>query len=152
MKFVATEEIAAPIEEVWAAVTDFDAFEARLSRRAEIERRPPGPAALGTVWHGRAPVLGTTRDVELRLSRLEAPHAIAMAGASDGIDLAADARLEELGPRRTRLTVTTEARGNSFGARLVLQPLKLAKSSLLQRYRGAVATFARRIETGRRQA
>ncbi|WP_299813901.1 SRPBCC family protein [uncultured Jannaschia sp.] len=152
MKFVATEEIAAPVEDVWAAVTDFDAFEARASQRVSLERRPPGPASLGTVWDGQAEVMGTSRDVEMRLSELKAPHVIAMTGKSDGLNLLANAQLEVLGPRRTRLTVTTAAEGNSLGARLVLQPLKLAKKTLLQRYRGYVANFARRIEKGSRRA
>ncbi|WP_299647430.1 SRPBCC family protein [uncultured Jannaschia sp.] len=152
MKFVATNEVSASIEEVWAAVTDFDAFEARLSQRAEVERRPPGPAALGTIWDAQAEVMGASRDVEMRLSELAAPHAMTLSGKSDGIDLTANARLEELGPRRTRLTVTTEAKASSLGAKLMLQSIKLAKKTLVQRYRNYVAGFVRRIERGSRSA
>ena len=48
MKFVAVEDIAAPLDQVWPHVSDLEGFERRATRRAgRVTRTPPGPAGQG---------------------------------------------------------------------------------------------------------
>ncbi|MFO6465773.1 SRPBCC family protein [Jannaschia sp. KMU-145] len=149
MKFVAVEDIAAPIEHVWARVSDLDRFEARIaSRVGRMTRSPDGEPRPGTAWSARAEVAGKKRDVTVTLNQLDGPQRIDLSAATDGMDVGIDVALEAMSPTRTRLTVTTEAKARSLAARLMLQSAKLARQTLAKRYKGRVAEFAQAIETG----
>lgn len=147
MKFVANEDIAAPVDTVWAQVSDLAAFEARARARVgAIHRTPPGPPGEGTAWSGRTTVMGKARDVTVTAARLSAPHLLCAEAKTDGMLVTIEVVLTELAPRRTRLTVTSEAKARSLSARLMLQSAKLARTSLAQRYKKRVADFAARVE------
>lgn len=147
MKFVATEDIAAPIDHVWAQVSDVDAFERRARRRVgTVERRPPGPAGKGTNWQGTTEVMGKQRDVTVTLADMSPPERLTLAAATDGMDVSIDVVLSRQGPNLTRMTVTSEAKARSLAARLMLQSAKLARQTLAKRYKGRVATFAGNVE------
>ncbi|MEM7641179.1 MAG: SRPBCC family protein [Pseudomonadota bacterium] len=149
MKFVAVEDVAAPIEHVWARVSDTDMFERRIARRVgRVDRVPPGPAGAGTSWSGQAEIMGKKRQVKVVLDRLEPPGQMALAAGTDGMAITILVELEALAPARTRLTVTTEAKARTMTARLMLQSAKLARQTLAKRYKGRVATFAGTIEAG----
>ena len=149
MKFVATEDIRAPADRVWAAVSDIDRFEVMLAARAQrLERRPPGPAAPGTRWEGRAKVRGRARDVSAELVDLQAPERMAFEGGTEGMRVTVEAAVAARGPDLTRLTVTTEARAQTLAARLLLQSAKLARATLAKRYKQRVSDFAARLEAG----
>ncbi|CUH38250.1 Polyketide cyclase / dehydrase and lipid transport [Jannaschia seosinensis] len=147
MKFVATEDIVAPAEKVWAQLSDFDRFEVRAkSSVSDLTRVPPGPAGEGTTWRGVAEVMGKRRSVVIKLDRVESPRLLSATADAEGMDVVLVAEIEPLGPTMTRLTVTTEARGRSFASRVMLQSIGLAHKQLAQRYKGRVADFAGRIE------
>ena len=147
MKFVANEDIAAPIETVWAQVSDLSAFEVRARDRVgPVRRTPPGPPGEGTEWTGRATIMGKARDISVTATRLSAPTHLAAAAGTEGMAVTLEVVLTELAPRRTRLTVTSEAKARSLAARLMLQSAKLARTSLVQRYKQRVANFAARVE------
>ncbi|WP_371156904.1 SRPBCC family protein [Jannaschia sp. 2305UL9-9] len=147
MKFVATEEIAAPIDVVWARVSDFEAFERRAAGKAgQVSRSPEGPAKAGTKWTGSVEAAGKVRQASVTLLELDAPHRMDLEGGSDGMTVTLDVMLEALSPTKTRLTVTTEAKARSLAARLMLQSAKLARPQLAKRYKGRVAGFADKIE------
>lgn len=147
MKFVAVEDIAAPIDLVWSRVADLEEFEARARDRiGAIKRTPPGPPAQGTVWSGKADVMGKKRDVTVTAATVDPTGRLGAEAATDGMLVSIDVDLVELGPRLTRLTVTTEARARSLAARLMLQSAKLARKSLAKRYKARVSDFAGRIE------
>ena len=149
MKFVAVEDIAAPIDHVWTRVADIDRFEGRLKRRVgRIERRPPGPAHPGTTWQARAAVAGKVRDVAMTLEAMDVPKLLSLSGGTDGMEVTIAVELELLNPRLTRLTVTSEARARSLAARLMLQSAKLARQTLAKRYKQRVADFASEVEAG----
>lgn len=147
MKFVATEDIAAPIDTVWARVSDLEAFERRAAKRmGGIRRTPSGPAAQGSSWAGTTEIMGKSRKITVTAAELAAPtHLLAEAG-TDGMAVTIEVALKEMGPKLTRLTVTSEARARSLAARLMLQSAKLARSTMAKRYKGRVAEFAARIE------
>ena len=149
MKFVATEEVAAPIEAVWARVSDFDGFETRAAARAgPIERRPPGPASKGTVWEGRVEAMGKVRDARVTLERLDPEESLVARGVVEGVEVDCLVALEPLGSQRTRMVVTTEASGTGIAARLALKAASLKKASLDERYARRLADFAGSIEAG----
>ncbi|UWQ18928.1 SRPBCC family protein [Jannaschia sp. M317] len=147
MKFTATEDIAAPIETVWARVSNFDGFEGALKGRArEIRRSPDGPATPGTRWTATGTVLGKQRDVEITLDEMTVPTRVCASGGSDGLSVVLDATLESLGPNRTRLTVTSEAKARTMTAKLMLKTASLAQGKMAERYGNRIESFARRIE------
>ena len=148
MKFVATEDIAQPIEAVWARVSDLEAFEDRIARsHPGIRRSPPGPAGEGTAWTGEAEILGKRRVVTVTAATLRAPDHLAVDAGTDGMAVTLLVELQALGPRLTRMVVTTEAAARSLPARLMLHSAKLARASLAARYKARVAEFATRVET-----
>ena len=133
MKFVAVEDVAAPIALVWSHVADLEAFEDRARARiGAIQRRPPGPPAQGTVWSGKADVMGKKRDVTVTAATIETWSRLTAEAATDGMQVNID--------------VTTEARARSLAARLMLQSAKLARKTLAKRYKGRISDFAARIE------
>lgn len=147
MKFVATEDIAAPQDRVWAEVTDFDRFEQMVAARARsITRQPPGPVTPSTTWTGKAKIRGRLREVEMKVARLDAPRVMAMTGGTEGMEVDVEAVLAPLDAQRTRLTVTTELRARTLAARLLLQTAKLARKTLAKRFKQGVANFAQRVE------
>ncbi|CTQ33716.1 SRPBCC family protein [Jannaschia rubra] len=149
MKFVATEDISAPIDRVWSRVSDIEGFEMRLRSRVDgLTRTPPGPPAEGTTWTGRADVMGKKREMKVVLGQMQAPARLEAEAATDGMAVTLDVELAELGPRLTRMTVTTEARARSLTARLMLQSAKMARQSMAKRYRTRVADFAAKVEKG----
>ena len=147
MKFVATEDIAAPAEAVWSQISDFERFEERAQGSgAGLVRTPPGPAGRGTVWRGEAEVMGRRRRVAITLAEVDAPRRLAGAAEAEGVKVDFVVGIQDLGPELTRLTVTTEARACSLAARLLLQSAKLARGQMARRYEGRVADFAASIE------
>lgn len=147
MKFVATEDIAAPIDAVWARVSDLEGFEARAKQRVSgLARTPPGPATQGSKWTGKAEVMGKARTITVVASILVAPNQLLAEAGTDGMTVTIQVDLEAKGPSLTRLTVTTEAKARSLAARLMLQSAKLARATMAKRYKGRVADFASRIE------
>lgn len=152
MKFVATEDIAAPASAVIAAVTDFDRWEAMSARRADaLARRPAGPVREGTVWDGRARLRGRMRGVSMRVDRLAmaeggGPSVLRLSGGTEGMRVETEAVVEPLGSELTRLVVTSELKAKSLGARLLMQSLKLARGQMAKRYKQGVADFASGME------
>ena len=154
MKFVASEDIAAPADAVLAAVTDFDRWERMVGRRAkDLARRPPGPVRPGTRWEARAKLRGKMRDVavemaDLKLGGADATSTVCVDGGTDGMQVTVEAVVEPLGAGLTRLTVTSELKAKSLGTRILMQSLKLARGQMAKRYRQGVATFASHVERG----
>lgn len=147
MKFVATEDISAPLDHVWACVTDFDRFEDMAAKRAQrLERQPRGPVVQGTIWTARATISGKKRDVRIEVTELAANKVLRAEGGTDGMAVHIEALLEARANGVTRLTVVTEAKARTLAARLLLQSAKLARGTLTKRYKKRVADFAVRVE------
>ena len=74
MKFSAQEDIEAPIDRVFAHVSNFEAFERNAIRRgAEIERESASmQPTLGMAWKVRFEFRGRARKVKVKLSELAA--------------------------------------------------------------------------------
>ncbi|MGC9368449.1 MAG: SRPBCC family protein [Paracoccaceae bacterium] len=149
MEFTAKEDISAPIETVFAAVTDFGRFERALLRRGvDVARSdsPPEPA-VGMGWESRFDFRGKPREVTAELHRIERPERLELTTESAGLRGLLTVDLVQLSPRQTRMQVTLVMKPHSLPGRLLVQSMKLAKGSLLKRYRKGVRKFAREIES-----
>jgi uncharacterized protein YndB with AHSA1/START domain len=148
MRFTTREDIEAPVETVFAAVSDFAAAERQAMRRgAEVQRTGEhGRIGPGTGWVVQFRHRGRRRDLVTEIVRFDPPRALATTGHVGGLHADVTVELTLLSPRSTRLKVDVELKPRSFGARLFLQSLRLAKSRLTNRFKERVHTFARGIE------
>lgn len=148
MKFSSKEDIEAPIETVFAMVSDFEAFERSAIRRgAEVERRGDAAAPTpGLAWDSTFLMRGKERHVNLQLCRYEAPTDMEFAAKSAGVDGHLEIGLLALSPRRTRMSVALEIKPQSIAGRLFVQSLRLAKKNLNRRFKLRVADFAASVE------
>ena len=144
MKFSAREDIEAPIDQVFARVTDFAAFERQMLRRgAEVRRVDAGqPVTVGSAWDVAFTFRSRERRMRATVTRMDAPGDLVVAIAANGLDGVTTVELVALSPQRTRLAVTIDLSARSLSARLLLQSLKLAKSNLSNRFKKRVSEFA----------
>lgn len=147
MKFSSREDIEAPIDHVYKAVTDFGTFERQALRRGADVRRVDGSAApqQGSAWDVAFSFRGKDRKLRAQLARLD-DQGLQLDTSSSGINGETVIELVPLSPKRTRLAVSIDLRAKSLSARLLLQSLKLAKASLTTRFKKRVAEFASDVE------
>ncbi|SMX45118.1 SRPBCC family protein [Actibacterium lipolyticum] len=148
MKFSSREDIAAPIDRVFAAISDFDAFERAILRRgATLERtddlEQPG---CGMAWKCSFPFRGKTRVLDAELVNFDWPELLKVESVSSSLNGYLSVELVPLSPRQTRLAIELELKPRSMSARLFLQSLRLAKASLTKKFKTGVRKFARDLE------
>ncbi|WP_166416826.1 SRPBCC family protein [Cochlodiniinecator piscidefendens] len=151
MKFSTREDIQAPIHEVFAAVSDFQAFE-RLALRRGATVHPRTSLVQANAlkgWDLGFKFRSKDRQVAAELVRNEAPNGLDIITISTGLRGEVNVELLALAANRTRLSVTTELKPTSIGGRLTVQSLKLVKSNLTRRYKKRIAEFADEIEKRR---
>lgn len=148
MKISSREDIEAPIDFVFAQVSDFPALERSAMRRgAEITRadalETPGP---GMAWETRFDFRGKRRQVKLELISYDAPNGMRFSATSPLIlgDIRVD--LVALSRGRTRMNIEVEIQPRTLSARLLVQSLKLAKGNVTKRFEMRMASYARDIE------
>lgn len=148
MKFSAREDIEAPIDYVFDQVTDFQSFErSALRRGAEVQRVDQLDApGVGMAWDIAFRLRGKLRELKMELTSLDAPNGLVLSSRSPamGGDMVID--LVALSRARTRMSVDLELRPKNLSSRLLVQSLKLARSTLTDRYKLRVAGFARELE------
>jgi hypothetical protein len=146
MKFSTKEDIDAPIDAVFAFLSDFGHFERlALGRGIDVQRRKTGPEA-HPAWDIHLEYQGKPRDVALALSACQPPTGLCFDADSSGLAAVFTLALEPLSPHRTRMAVAIEVTPRTMAARLLLQPLKLAKSGLTTRFKLKVADYAKQLE------
>ena len=148
MNFSTREDIEAPIEFVFDALSDFEGFErAALRRGAEVVRTDRqariGP---GMSWRAQFPLRGKARRVNIALERYERPGLIRFDGMSKSMEGDLTVELLDLSPRRTRMAVKLDLRPMTLTARIMLQSLRLAKAKVSYRFSNGVHEHARAIE------
>lgn len=148
MKFSTNTDIEAPIDAVFEMFCDFESFERYAMRRgAEVQRvdrlTQPG---VGMAWRAAFEMRGKPRQLDLEMVRFEAPNEIWLEGTSPGMLSTTRFELMALSRSRTRVHVALEVKPVTLSARLLVQSLKLAKSSLSQKFKQRVADYARGME------
>ncbi|MGJ8583889.1 MAG: SRPBCC family protein [Marinosulfonomonas sp.] len=141
MKFSKQQDIEAPIDYVFERATDFRAFERQALRRGiEIARIDDlGQDAVGLRWKAAFAYRGKRRDVDAELIQLDAPNQFLIQSDSGGISSEFGVEFMPMSANRTRLKIGLQMVPKTLPARLMVQSLKFAKSSLDLR-------FARRVE------
>lgn len=149
MKLATKKDIEAPIAKVWAALSDYEAWERSAMRRGvDVERTDkltkPGP---GMSWTSRFAYRGRTRKADMKLTEMTGPGLLAFTLASDAVDVATKVELIEMSARRTRMHLTAEVKPRSLGARLFLQSLRLARAKVDRKFDAKVGQLALELET-----
>ncbi|MEL6451696.1 MAG: SRPBCC family protein [Pseudomonadota bacterium] len=148
MKFSAREDIAAPIDQVFVALCDFEGFERQAMRRgAQVQRVDamvnPG---VGMKWQANFQLRGRARDVTIELVRFDTPNELVFDAKSSGIDAVMQIELLALSRNRTRMAIGFEMTPLNLSARLLIQSLKLAKNNLTKRFKLRVADYSKGLE------
>ncbi len=148
MKFSSKEDIEVPLAEVFGMLSEFEGFERSAIRRGiEVERVGHGDApAVGMIWNTRFQMRGKKRDLMLELVDYDPPEAMRFTSDSHGLAGVFELDLMALSPRRTRMSVALELSPKTLSARLLMQSLKLARTSLTKRLKLKVADYARQME------
>lgn len=144
MQFVAKEDIDTPIDDMFAAISDFAGFERSAIRRgAEVERqgRIDAPDA-GLSWKTSFHFRGAKRTVDLKLAEFNPPSTLRIAGVGSSLEGDMEVELIALSPRRTRMTVKAVLRARSLPGRLLLQSLKLGRGKIARKFKKRVSEFA----------
>lgn len=148
MKFSTREDIEAPIDHVFARVTDFQNFERQALRRgADVHRLDSSPVPIkGSAWEVAFKFRGKDRKMKATIAKLEAPILLVLETTASGIQGVSTIELVALSLNRTRISVEIDLTPQGLSARLLLQSLKLAKANLSRKFKLRVAEFAEDIE------
>ena len=148
MKFSTKEDVEAPIEAVFDMLCDFESFErAAMRRGAEVQRadrlHQPG---VGMTWKAVFPLRGKRRELTLEMVTFDRPNEMVIDSMSQGLAGQMSFELMPLSRNSTRVLVALEVKPLTLSARLWVQSLKLAKTTLTQKYKDRVAEYARGME------
>ena len=148
MELTSRVDIEAPIDFVFAQVTDFTAFERQALRRgASVRRADRLPqAGVGMLWDVSFMYRGKERQLRAELTRFDPPNGYVVEMSSGGITGQTLVDLVALSRGRTRLALRTHMTANGLTARLLLQSLKLARVTLTKRLTARVTSFAHDVE------
>lgn len=150
MKLLAQEDIAAPMDQVWRDVTNFEGFERSAMRRGVSVRRTDRRATVeeGSSWAIDFEYRGRDRKARAHLMSVEADQGYQIDVQSSGIESPVHVMLVPLSRTRTRLTVAVEMKATTLAGRILLQTIKLARGMAQRRLSERVARFAEAIESG----
>ncbi|MGB7320097.1 MAG: SRPBCC family protein [Albidovulum sp.] len=148
MKFSTREDIEAPAEVVFEALSDFTSFErTAVKRGVDVARSNPlAEVGVGLSWSLRFPVRGKMRRVMCEMIRFETPSSLGFKGHSNGYELELSLALVALSKARTRLGVEFEVKPRGLASRLMLQSIRLSKATYARRFEARVQKFASDLE------
>jgi uncharacterized membrane protein len=148
MKFSTRQDIEAPIDYVFERACDFRGFERQALRRGiEIERIDDySKICVGMGWKAVFPYRGKSRNLKAEVTKYDAPNAMLFQSISGGIEAEFDVELLPLSRNRTRVKVGLEMSPKSLPARLLVQSMKFAKSSLDTRFSKRIRQFTIEVE------
>ncbi len=148
MKLTSRQDIEAPGERVFAVLADFDIWErAALRRGIEVARTDtlsrPGP---GMTWRAQFSARGKRRQIDLRLTRLDAPSVLGFTLDSALFTGTGSIEVYDLAASRSRVNVAVEIKPRTLSARLLMQSMRLARSKIERRFDARVAAMATDVE------
>ncbi len=148
MKFSTREDVEAPVDSVFEALSDFEAFERTAVKRGADVARTDRLADIGPGlgWTVRFPIRGKMRRVMCEMTEFDRPSGMVFNGESKGFVMELKVRLVALSVARTRLGVEFEIRPRGLTSRLLLQSARLNKASHDRRFEARIQKFAADIE------
>lgn len=154
MKFSTREEINVPIDQVFAAMVDFETMEERIVARGGSAQRlddlqTKGP---GMAWDIAFTFKGASRQLEARVAQYKPYERIRVESTSDGLDGEMICNLSETKSGKTQLNMSVELKPKTLSARLLVQSMKLAKATMNKRFKNRIAEFGREIEANQQRA
>ncbi len=151
MKLTVRQDIAAPAEAVYAAVTDFELFLGRLNGHGVriLPLDGPEPPEPGAKWQAALGWRGSHYDIDIELVSVEPGTGYALEAHSSGIIGLGVVDLVALSEVRTRLMVSLDFRATSISARFLLSTAVLTRGVFERRLQDAVARYGKEIEEGR---
>ena len=98
MQFSSKEDIEAPIEQVFAVLTEFESYERSAIRRGvEVDRvNDIAPPRAGITWTACFSMRGKQRNVQIELATFDPPQAMTFEADSQGLEGVLE--LELVGP------------------------------------------------------
>ncbi|MFZ5965311.1 SRPBCC family protein [Thalassococcus sp. BH17M4-6] len=148
MEFTTKEDIEAPVDRVFAALSDFDAIERSVLRRGVDVRRIDqlqGPCE-GMHWKAAFRFRGKMRDADVTLTRYDPPNSMEFNTLSGGLETRTVVDCVALSRSRTRVSLVATLQPKTLSARLLVQSLKLAKGNLNKKFRVRAADYAKDLE------
>lgn len=148
MKLATKKDIEAPIAQVWAALSDFEAWETAAMRRGvEVERTDKMPRpGIGMSWRSAFQFRGRSRKATVQVTDMQGPTVLGIGLGTDAVDVGSKVELIEMSARRTRIHVTAEVKPRSLGARLFLQSLRLARNKVDRKFDSKIGLMALELE------
>lgn len=148
MELTAKEDIEAPLDRVFAELSDFVALERQAMRRGIEVQRHGGETGVteGMGWHVQFTFRGKKRDAEITLTEYTPPERMVFDSVSGGLEVHMVVDLIALSRTRTRIGVATELKPKTLSARLLVQSLKLAKGGIEKRFQTRAAGLAQDLE------
>ncbi len=154
MEFHASNDIDAPRAAVFAALTDFDMIEGRVSDMgvAITRQAAEGAALAGMAWQARFKLRGKARIADITLTEATADETLAFDAKVGGLNTRTDIMLTDAPGGGTRVAVSSVLDPQTLSARLIVQSLKLARGRLETRFSDSVAKhtsdLAARLKNG----
>lgn len=148
MELTGREDVDVPIAQAFDMLTDVEVYErSALRRGAEVTRidslARPG---VGAKWEIAFQFRGKARELDLEITGFDAPNEVEMKATLQGLETDIKIELVALSRTRTRIQFWSGMRANSLSARLLLQSLKLARSSMNKRMAKRMATLRDDLE------
>ncbi len=148
MEFFAHNDIEAPIDFVFAQVTNFTSFERSIIRRGgDVERLSVGDVpVVGSKWRVKFRWRGKVRTLDAELTTVDAPNRVRADASSKNIVGAVTVELVALSRARTRISVKMDVTAKTLAAKMVFQSMRLARQRTTGRFKAMVAGFAEDVE------
>lgn len=148
MQFSSVQDVNAPLDFVFAQLSDFESYEAHALRAgAEVERVDSlTEKGVGMCWKVVGDLRGKRRKADLELTEYRPDNLLKFFVKSSSIEATATLEAMALTRRQSRIKVTTVLKPTSISARLVLQSAKLAKNSLNRKFNHRFWSLSNQIE------
>jgi uncharacterized protein YndB with AHSA1/START domain len=149
MELTSREDIEAPLEQVFAALSDFDHVERQVLRRGiDVQRtRDVTPTAEGLAWRAEFTFRGKPRRADITLTQFQPAERLVFETVSGGLTTEMAMDVVALSRARTRISTVAVLMPRTLSARLLVQSLKLAKGGIDKRFQTRMHQLARELET-----
>lgn len=145
MKFSARQDIDAPAAYVFAAFSDFEAWErAGMRRGAQIVRTDSLGSHIGSglTWQVKFSFRSKMRVVDLQLERIVAPQQLEFSAQSPAMEASLVIEIAEMSALRSRIHVVSDVTPRTLTAKLFIQSLRLARAKADRKYALRISEIA----------